>query len=383
MPFLIVDLLEVVEVEDDERDPRRLVLRVAQHLLEVLVEGTLVGEARQRVAASLGVRQGKSPLVRKRRSGQVGDARNQFRVAECLDARRQCDEDGTQGLGVRDQRSRDRLRASRTQPVELTQLVRVRLDEAKLRVRARDDVRRRVQRLGRARPGQSGQGERAFRRREIGRRERRAREVGELTRDEVGRAAAVHRAGDRVREADERLARAGESTLELPERSALDAVRVGARLEHRHHVVGVVRARIGDDPSPREHVADALRRDDAVDDGHLHVHQDHVRVQGGGDRDCFLAVLGLAHDLDLRLLGEAGLDGLARVRRVVADQQTKHSTPSTEVGGIRTCRRYRQHSSDFEPLASSRIRRIWTAFSTRTSREPGYGRRERSPFRVT
>ena len=309
--------------------------RVAQDLLEVLVESALVREAGQRVAPSLGVRQREPALVRERLRGEVGDSRDELRVAERLDARRKRHENGSEGLRVGDQRNRNRLGTGRAEPVELAQLVCVSLDEAELRVRAGDDVRRRMQRLGRARPRQGGQRKRAFGRCEVDRRERRAGEVGELARDEVGRAAAARRAGDRVRQPDERLARPCQGALELPQRSALQAVRVSARLEHRHHIDDVVRSCEGDDPGPRQQVADPLRRLDAVEDRHLDVHQDDVRAQGRSRRNCFVSPLGLAHDLDLPLLREAGLDGLTRVRRVVADQQTKHSTPST---------RHRRHS---------------------------------------
>ena len=157
VPFAIVDLLEVVEVEDDEGDPRRLVARLAQHLRQVLVEGALVREARERVAPGLGVRQREPALVGERLGGEVGHARDELRVGEGLDARRKRDEHRSQGLRVGDQRRRDRLGAGRAEPVELPQLMRVRLDEPQLRVRARDDVRRRVQRFRRARPGESGQ----------------------------------------------------------------------------------------------------------------------------------------------------------------------------------------------------------------------------------
>ena len=264
VPFAVVDLLEVVEIDDDEGDPRSLGRRVAQHLPEVLVERALVREAGQRVAPSLGVRQREPALVRERLRGEVGDSRDELRVTERLDARRKRHENGSEGLCVGDHRNRNRLGAGRAEPVELAQLVRVRFNEAELRVRAGNDVRRRAQRLGRARPGQGGKRKRAFGRCEVDRRERRAGEVGELARDEVGRAAAARRAGDRVSQPDERLARPCEGALELPQRSALQAVRVGARLEHRHHVDDVVRSSKGDDPGPRQQVADPLRRLDAV-----------------------------------------------------------------------------------------------------------------------
>ena len=121
-----------------------------------------------------------------------------------------------------------------------------------------------------------------------------------------------------MREPGERVAGAGDCALELPERRALQAVRVCAGLHHRHHVVGVVGARVGDDSRLREQVADAPRGGDAVEPGHLHVHQDDVRLVRRGEGDRLLAVPGLGHDLDLGLLGQARPNGLARFRRVVA-----------------------------------------------------------------
>ena len=135
---------------------------VTQNLRQVLVEGALVREAGQRVAPSLGVRQREPALVRERLRGEVGHPRDELRVAERLDARRKRDENGSEGLRVGDQRSRDRLSAGRAEPVELAQLVRVSLDEPELRVGAVDDIRRRAQRLGRGRPRQSRQRKRAF-----------------------------------------------------------------------------------------------------------------------------------------------------------------------------------------------------------------------------
>jgi hypothetical protein len=132
-----------------------------------------------------------------------------------------------------------------------------------------------------------------------------------------------------VREPDERLTRPGQGPLELPERRTLEAVGVGPRFEHRHHVVGVVRARVGHDPRPGQQVSDLPGRGDAVEHRHVYVHQDDVRVDRRGDRDRVLAVFRLADNLDLGLPCQADLQGLARVGRVVADQETKHRPPQT------------------------------------------------------
>ena len=159
---------------------------------------------------------------------------------------------------------------------------------------------------------------------EVRRRERRAGQLRELARDELGGAAAVDGARDRVREPNERVAGPAHGALELPERRALQAVRVGARLHHRHHVAGIVRAGVGDDARLRQQLTDPPRRGHPVEDGHLHVHQHDVRAMRDGERDRLLAVLGLGHDFDPRLGCEARAKTLPCVGRVVADQQAKH-----------------------------------------------------------
>ena len=216
VPVPVVDLLEVVEIEDDEGKPRRLVLRVVQSLLEMLVEGALVGETRQGVAPRLGMRERETALVGECLGGEIGHSRDQLGVSEGLDARRKRHEHGAESLRAGDQRSCDRLSTRRPEPVQLTQLVRVRLDEAELRIRAGNDVRRRVQRLGRVRPRHRGEGREILR----GRRDRSPRtppgEIGDLAGNEIGGPAAVHGAGDQIGESDERLARARECPLEAP-----------------------------------------------------------------------------------------------------------------------------------------------------------------------
>ena len=154
-------------------------------------------------------------------------------------------------LPVDDERARHRLGARGAEPVSspsscVSACARASSENARWTTPAR------VQRLGSPRPGESRERERGVGRAEVGRRERRAGQLRELARDELGGAAAVDGARDRMREPDERVAGAADGALELPERRALQAVRVGARLHHRHHVTRIVRSGVGDDARLRE-----------------------------------------------------------------------------------------------------------------------------------
>jgi hypothetical protein len=127
-----------------------------------------------------------------------------------------------------------------------------------------------------------------------------------------------------VRKPHQRVGRARERAFELPQRSPLHAVRIGAGLHHRHHVVRVVRARIGDDARLRQQLTDLPRRRDPVEDGHLDVHQHDVGPMRRCKRDRLLPVLGLGDDFDPRLARETRPERPTGLGRIVADQQAKH-----------------------------------------------------------
>ena len=334
MPLLVVDLLEPVEIEEDERHGP-VPLRRVEQLVQVLVERALVREAGERVAPRLDVGHREPALAGQRDGDQVGDRRDELRVALGPDTRRQRDEDGSERLAVGDERRCNSLSAGGPEPVQLAELMGVGLREAQLLEGSCHDSRSRMERIRGARAGQRRERERRVRGREVGGGERSAGQLGELASDELGRPAPADRPCDRVREPGERVGGAGDGALELPERRALDAVRVRARLHHRHHVVCVVGAGVRHDARLREQVADAPGRGDAVEPGHPHVHQDDVRLVRRGERDRLLAGRGFRHDLDLGLLGQAGAHGFTRVWRVIANQQTQHRTPSSKTQAAR------------------------------------------------
>ena len=87
MTLLVVDLLEPVEVEEDERNGLVSPCRVEQ-LVQVLVERALVGEAGERVAPRLEVGHREPALAGQGDGGEVGDRRDELRVALGSDAGR-------------------------------------------------------------------------------------------------------------------------------------------------------------------------------------------------------------------------------------------------------------------------------------------------------
>src|SRR5256885_1830498 len=115
MAALVVHVLEVVEVEEDERDGMPVPVLLSEETGKVLVERALVRETRERVAPRFRVRQREASFARERLRGEVGDCGDDFRVAFGLNARRQRDQDGSERLPVRDERGGDRLAARRAQ----------------------------------------------------------------------------------------------------------------------------------------------------------------------------------------------------------------------------------------------------------------------------
>src|SRR4029079_16185932 len=75
-------------------------------------------------------------------------------------------------------------------------------------------------------------------------------------------------------------------------------------------------------------LADTPRSVDAVDQRHLDVPQDDVRLELAGARDGLFAVRRLADDVDRGLRREERAHELARVGRVVAHQQPDHARTS-------------------------------------------------------
>ena len=137
----------------------------------------------------------------------------------------------------------------------------------------------------------------------------------------------AERAGKRVGEAKQRLARALDRALELPERRALDDERRGARLEHSLDGLLVVETRERDDAGLRTMRADLPSRLDAVEPGHADVHEHDVRLELSGERDGRLAVGRFADDLDLGMIREQRANEPSCLVRVVADQKPDHPSP--------------------------------------------------------
>ena len=164
--LLVVDLLEPVEVEEDERDGPVPLGRVEQPV-QVLVEGALVGEARERIAPRLHVGQCEPALVGERDRRQIGDRRDELGIALGPHARGQRDEHGAERMAVGDERRGDRLSAGGAEPVQLAQLVRVSVREGELFEDRATTPGARMERLRSARPGQRREGERRVRGREV------------------------------------------------------------------------------------------------------------------------------------------------------------------------------------------------------------------------
>ena len=147
MSLLVVDLLEAVEIEEDERD-RLVPARRVEQLGQVLVEGALVRETGEGVASRLEVGHREPALAGERDGGEVGDRRDELRVALGSDARRESYENCSERLAVGDERRGYGLSAGGSEPVQLTELACVGLREGELLECPRHDSGSRVERLG-------------------------------------------------------------------------------------------------------------------------------------------------------------------------------------------------------------------------------------------
>ena len=130
-----------------------------------------------------------------------------------------------------------------------------------------------------------------------------------------------------MRQAQERLARALQRALELPEGCALDDERRGAGFEHPLDGLLVVETRERDDAGLRAMRANLPRRLDAVEPGHPDVHEHDVGLELSRERNGGLAVGRFAHDLDLWMIREDRANEPTCLVRVVADQQLDHRHP--------------------------------------------------------
>ena len=109
MPALVVDPLEVVEIEQRERDVGLRPRGPLEQRVDVLVERPPVLQARERVTARLGEGQREPALVRQRRRGQVGDRCRELGVDLEMDVERHGDEQRAEDLGAVEERHGERL----------------------------------------------------------------------------------------------------------------------------------------------------------------------------------------------------------------------------------------------------------------------------------
>ena len=318
----VVDGLEAVHVE--QRDSDGVVAVLLEQPVELLVEGAAVGEAGEGIAPRLRERERESALLGERRRGEVGDRADELLVELELNARRHRNEQRAEAGPVSHQRNGQRVAAGDAEPVELGKLVGVGRRGNGLRERAQGDARRAREPVARRGAGDPGQREPGVGGGQVRSRAESARQLDELPREQLADPAGEG-AAERVGEADERLAGAGDRALELPERRALDAVRARAGLEHLLDDLQVVRAGERDHARARDELADAAGGLDPVHDGHRDVHQDDVGHQVDAERDRLAAVGGLADDLEVPALGEHRAQHPARLVRVIADQYADHS----------------------------------------------------------
>ena len=150
--FTVVDLPELVQVDEHERDRRLSRRRLLEDRLEMLVERAAVAEERQRVAARFGLAQRKLASAGEVTRGDVCKGTDEVAVELELDVRRHHDQQHAEALAVGEQRhggggaTRDAVRA-----VELDQLAAGCRHRACVAERPADDARRstrpRVRRL--------------------------------------------------------------------------------------------------------------------------------------------------------------------------------------------------------------------------------------------
>ena len=148
MPLVVVQALEVVEVEEDERRLGRPGVGVQQRPVEVLLEGAVVAELREGIAPGLGVCLREPAGVGERGAGELGHGGEQARVDADLRALGHADEKRAEELASRHDRSDEGLPARGAVALELRQLRLVGGDEPRLVEPSRDDPRR-AERLAR------------------------------------------------------------------------------------------------------------------------------------------------------------------------------------------------------------------------------------------
>ena len=232
----VVDLLELVEIDEHECDGGLPARGLLDERLEVLVEGASVAQVREGVSSRLGLAVRELAPAREVAGGDVGERADEVVVEVELDVGGHDDEQHAEALAVGEQgHGRGGAARNAVRPIEVDQLAAARSRPSCLSVGAADDPRRL------ARPGvglrvdvraeHTGRHELRLRR-EVDSRQGGAGQLARLTGEKADRTLLAERAGERVREAEERLARALQRALELPQGCALDDERRGAGFEH-------------------------------------------------------------------------------------------------------------------------------------------------------
>ena len=104
----VVRVLEVVEVEENQRERLAELIGLLERAIDVLVEGAPVAEAGERVAASLLVAERELAPRAERAGGDVRDRADEVDVQLELDVGRHHGEEHAEVVAVRDQRQRER-----------------------------------------------------------------------------------------------------------------------------------------------------------------------------------------------------------------------------------------------------------------------------------
>src|ERR687888_184430 len=117
--LVVVQALEVVEVEEEERDVARARVGALERGVEVLLEGAVVAELGERVAPRLGVREGEPASVRERRARELARGDEEARMDADVRTLRDTDEQGAENLAARRDRCGEGLAARGAVSAEL------------------------------------------------------------------------------------------------------------------------------------------------------------------------------------------------------------------------------------------------------------------------
>ena len=295
MPETVVRVLEIVEIEQRKTEGRS----TGEEQVELFFERAPVRQAGERIAPRLRAGEQKQALARDRRGCEIGDRGDELHVEHERELHRHCDEKRAERQPVRHERQRERVPercalTTSSASVPESALTGARSSNARTAASGHANELVHIERTGGA-----GEPERSVAR-EVHRGDGSAGEVMQLSRDDRAHAS-CRRSRERVREPEQRIARSGDCALELPERRAFHAVRVGPGCDHRVDGLPVGRSGERNDPHSGKQPLDAGDRSLAVGKRQLGVQQHDIRRERSGERNRLLGVGRFADDLDLVL----------------------------------------------------------------------------------